>query len=129
MPISGDMRLRQLILALIALAGIWVAVVMQRSHHGHQPTAFSAGPSPPDFPAPAAKPKLVHVKGLSRPASATPIAVKVTPRPYVHAPGGVAAKRSRSRHVGVKAKPAEQPTGIVAAPDDSRNSAEAPPPP
>jgi hypothetical protein len=123
------MRLRQAILALIALAGIWVGVVMQRSHHGHQPAAFSAGPAPPDFPAPAAKPKLVHVKGLSRPASATPIAVKVAPRPYVHAPGGVAAKPSRSRHVGVKPKPAEQPTGIEAAPDDSRNYAEAPPPP
>src|SRR5690349_11882093 len=118
MPVSGEMRLRQLILALIALAGIWVGVVMQRSHHSHQPAAFVAGPAPPDFPAPAPKPKLVHVKGLSRPASATPIAVKVAPRPYVHAPGGIAAKKpSRARRVGVKPKPAEQPTGIEAAPD------------
>src|SRR5213595_791652 len=108
MPVSGEMRLRQLILALIALAGIWAGVVMQRSHHGHAPGAFSAGPAPPDFPAPAA-PKLVHVPGLTRPASATPIAVKVAPRPYVHAPGGTAAKPTRTRHVRVRPKPATDP--------------------
>jgi hypothetical protein len=123
------MRLRQLILALIALTAIWVGVVMQRSHHGPTRTAFSAGPAPPDFPAAPAKPKLVHIKGLNRPAAATPIAVKVAPRPYVHATGGVAAKPARARRVHLKPKPAEQPTGIEAAPDDSRNYAEAPPPP
>src|SRR5689334_5151589 len=130
MPVSGEMRLRQLILALIALAGIWVGVVMQRSHHGHARAAFAVGPAPPDFLAPPAKPKLVHIKGLSRPASATPIAVKVTPRPYVHAPGGVAPKATRHVHrLHAKPKPAEQPTGIEAAADDSRNYAETPPPP
>src|SRR5947207_1204426 len=36
MPISGEMRLRQLILALIALSSIWVGVVAQRSHHTSQ---------------------------------------------------------------------------------------------
>ena len=104
------MRLRQLILALIALAGIWVGVVMERSHQGHAPAVFSAGPAPPDFPAPAV-PKLVHVPGLSRPASATRIAAKVAPRPYV------------------RPKPAAGPSGLEAAADDSRNYAEAPPPP
>jgi hypothetical protein len=123
------MRLRQLILALIALAGIWVGVVMQRSHHGHARAAFSAGPTPPDFPAPAPKPKLVHVPGLSRPAAATPIAVKVVPRPYVHAPGRARVKPKRARHVHAKHRLREQPSGIEAAPDDSRNYAETPPPP
>ena len=128
MPVSGEMRLRQLILALIALAGIWVGVVIAPSHHRHAPAAFSAGPAPPDFPAPAA-PKLVHVPGLSRPASATPIAVKVTPRPYVHAPGGTAAKPKHTRRVHRRPRPAQEPSGIVAAADDGRNYAEAPPPP
>src|SRR5206468_12946389 len=117
MPVSGEMRLRQLILALIALTGIWVGVVMQRSHNGHTPAASSAGPAPPDVPAPAA-PKLVHVPGLSRPASATPIAVKVAPRPYVHAPGGSSAKPARTRHVHVRPKPAADPSGLAAAADD-----------
>jgi hypothetical protein len=120
------MRLRQLTLALIALAGIWVGVVMQRSHHGHARAAFAAGPTPPDFPAPA-KPKLIKVPGLKRPASATPIAVRIAPRPKVHRPVPV-AKPARARHVHLKPKPAKEPTGIVAAADDSRNYAETPPP-
>src|SRR5262245_3823972 len=128
MPVGGEMRLRQLILALIALAGIWVGVVMQRSHHAPARASFTAGTTPPDFPAPA-KPKLVHVKGLSRPASATPIAVKVAPRPYMHARGGAAAKPTRTHRAHAKPKPAQQPSGIEAAADDSRNYAETPPPP
>jgi len=123
------MRLRQLILALIALTAIWVGVAMQRGHHGPARAAFSAGPTPPDFPAAPAKPMLVHVKGLSRPASATPIAVKVAPRPYVHAPGGTVVKQTRTHRLHVKPKPAEQPSGIEAAPDDSRNYTDTPPPP
>jgi hypothetical protein len=123
------MRLRQLILALIALTAIWVGVAMQRGHHGPARAAFSAGPTPPDFPAAPAKPKLVHVKGLSRPASATPIAVKVAPRPYVHATGGTVVKQTRTHRLHVKPKPAEQPSGIEAAPDDSRNYTDTPPPP
>jgi hypothetical protein len=121
------MRLRQLILALIALTGIWVGVVMERSHHSHAGAAFAGGPTPPDFPAPA-KPKLIKVPGLKRPASATPIAVRIAPRPYVHRPVP-AAKPARTRHVHLKPKPAKEPTGIVAAADDSRNYAETPPPP
>ena len=121
------MRLRQLTLALIALAGIWVGVVVQRSHHGHARATFAAGPTPPDFPAPV-KPKLIKVPGLKRPASATPIAVRIAPRPYVHRPVPV-AKPARARHVRLKPKPAKEPKGIVAAADDSRNYAETPPQP
>ena len=126
------MRLRHLILALIALTEIWVGVAVQRGHHAPTRATFLAGPTPPDFPEhPAAptKPKLVHVKGLSRPASATPIAAKVAPRPYVHAPGRAVVKQTHVHRVRVEPKPAEQPTGIEAAPDDSRNYAETPPPP
>src|SRR5437763_1350798 len=90
MPISGEMRLRQLIFALIALSSIWVGVVAQRSHHASHPaTAFTAGPTPPDFSAPKQQAKLVHVPGLKRPASATPIVVRERVQPYyVHATGG-----------------------------------------
>jgi len=124
------MRLRQLILALIALAGIWVGVVVQRSHHGPARAAFSAGPAAPDFPAPrAAAPKLVHVPGLTRPAAATPIAVKVAPRPYIHAPGRTARKPMRARRAHLRPRPAAQPDTVVAASSDSRNYAETPPPP
>jgi hypothetical protein len=125
------MRLRQLILALVALAGMWVGVaVQQHSRHGHHSAAFTADQAPPDFPA-AAKPKLIKVPGLKRPAAATPVVVRVAPRPYVHAAGGAAAKPTHTRLVRgqVKTRPARQPPGAVASPDDSRSYAETPPPP
>ena len=121
------MRLRQLILALVALAGTWAGVVVQQhGRHGHARPAFTAGPTPADFPRPA-KPKLIKVPALKRPVSATPIAVRITPRPYVHAPGGTAARPARTRHVHLK--PGRQAPTILAAADDSRNYAETPPPP
>jgi len=127
------MRLRQLILAVFALAGIWVGLAVQHARRAPASAAFTAGPAAPDFPAPApaaqpVHPKLVRVPGLKRPAAAVPIAVKVTPRPYVHAPGGAAAKPTRVRRARVKPKTVDEPTAIEAAPDDSRNYAEAPPP-
>src|SRR5687768_1915340 len=75
MPMSGEMRLRQIILALVALAGIWVGVLIQRSHDVPA-RPFAAGPQPPDFPAT----ELMKVAGLDRPASSAPI-VQVSPRP------------------------------------------------
>src|SRR6266545_5917931 len=126
MPISGEMRLRQLILALIALTAIWVGVYMQRTHHAHARAAFTAGPTPPDFPAPQHA-KLVRSPGLKRPVSATPIVVQAAPQPYVHGTGGtpklvktVRAKRKRA------AKPA---SGTEIVDEDSRDYAESPPPP
>ncbi len=120
------MRLRQLILALIALTAIWVGVYMQRTHHVHARAAFTAGPTPPDFPAPQHA-KLVRIPGLKRPVSATPIVVKAAPQPYVHGTGGtpklvktVRAKRKRA------AKPA---SGTEIVDEDSRDYAESPPPP
>src|SRR5690349_21620114 len=130
MPVSGEMRLRQLILALVALAGIWVGLAVQRSHHGSAPAAFTAGPPPPDFPAPRpTAPKLVHVPGLSRPAAATPIVVKVSHRPVARASSGTAPRPTRARRPHVRTKPAQQPSTIEAAADDSRNYTDTPPPP
>jgi hypothetical protein len=120
------MRLRQLILALIALCAIWVGVYVERTQHAHAPAAFTAGPTPPDFPAPKHA-KLVRIPGLKRPVSATPIVVKAAPRPYLHGTGGtpklvktVRAKKKRA------AKPA---SGMEIADEDSRDYAESPPPP
>jgi hypothetical protein len=120
------MRLRQLILALIALAAIWVGVYVQRSHHAHARAALAAGPTPPDFPAPEHA-KLVRVPGLNRPASATPIVVKAAPRPYVHATGRT-VKPARAAHP--KVKPASKPaSGTELVDEDTRDYAESPPPP
>jgi hypothetical protein len=125
------MRLRQLILALVALAGMWVGVALhQHSRHGHAHSALTAGPTPADLPAPA-KPKLIKVPGLTRPAASAPIAVRVAPRPHVHAPVAAPPEPAHTRlvHVHVKVRPARQSPGPVTAPDDSRSYAETPPPP
>jgi hypothetical protein len=117
------MRLRQLILALIALTAIWIGVYVQRSHHAPARGAFAAGPTPPDFPAP----KLVRVPGLNRPAAATPIVVKAAPQPYVHATRGAPAPAKTLR---AKAKPAAKPaSGTEIVDEDTRDYAESPPPP
>ena len=126
MPMSGEMRLRQIVLALIALSGILVGVLIQRQHQAPA-RSFSAGPTPPDFPAP----KLVHVEGLDRPVSPTPI-VRATPpvrvaqrRPSIPAPKAKATKRAH-RSKRVKARPR---TEIQPIQEDGRSYAESPPPP
>src|SRR6476619_1806154 len=82
MPSSGELRLRTLILALTALGGIWIALVIQRTLHAPA-AAFASGPQPADF----AAPKLVRVPGLNRPVAAAPIA-NVSPRvrPFTRVP-------------------------------------------
>jgi hypothetical protein len=125
------MRLRQLILGLVALAGMAVGVGVQRTHHAPARVGFTAGPAPRDFPAPAPAPRLVRIPGLKRPAAATPIAVKAAPRRFAHAPDHSRIVRKhpqRAHHV----KPAEQePTTVLAAPapNDTRSSTDTPPPP
>ena len=126
MPSSGDLRLRTLILALTALGGIWIALVIQRTH----PTpaaAFASGPQPADF----AAPKLVRVPGLNRPVAATPIA-NVSPRvrPFTRVP----TKQTPDVQVRVAAgKTTEQPASAAGAtvvvPVDSRSAAVASTPP
>ena len=127
------MRLRQLVLALIALSGIWVGVYIQRQQPQAPARAFTAGPTPPDFPAP----KLVHVAGLERPAAPVPI-VRPAPRKQVASrPTLVSARKTkpvkRATHVRhrTRAKPAQvqPPTELEPVQDDSRSYAETPPPP
>jgi hypothetical protein len=121
------MRLRQLILAFVALGGIWIGIYVQQSDRAPARKAFTAGPTPPDFPAPQ-QPKLVHVPGLSRPASATPIAVKAAPRPSVHATRRT-AKPVKTRRAKVKPAAHSQPSGTEIVDEDTRDYAESPPPP
>src|SRR6059058_182683 len=126
MPSSGELRLRTLILALIALGGIWIGLVIQRSH-GTPPTAvaFAAGPQPAVLPAR----KLVHVPGLNRPVAVTPVA-SVTPRvrPFTRVP----TRQTPDVRVELAArKPAPEPAPpkTEPIPQDNRSSAESPPPP
>jgi len=125
MPSSGELRLRTLILALTALGGIWIALVIQRTHHA--PAAASAsGAQPSGYPAP----KLVRVPGLKRPAAAAPVAASPRVRPFTRvptkqtpdAPAPLAAPKPAKL-----AKPAPSTTEVVPQPD--RSYAESPPPP
>ena len=123
------MRLRQLILALIALAGVWVGVLVQRTHHGSPAAAFASGPQPADFPAP----KLVHVAGLKRPAAQTPIvAVARARRQLVSAPAHASFPHppslAHSTKVMKRHAP-EPPNREEEVPDSGRSYADAPPPP
>jgi hypothetical protein len=124
MPSSGELRLRTLILALTALGGIWIALVIQRTHPVPA-AAFASGPQPADFPAP----KLVRVPGLNRPVAATPIA-NVSPRvrPFTRVP----TKQTPDVQVRLAAsKPTAKraPGAAVLMPQESRSVAESPPPP
>lgn len=83
------MRLRHLSLALIALTGIWIAVLIQRTNDAPTTVAITSGPQPADFPAPSAK--LLHVDGLSRPVAAAPI-VKAPAPQHVVAPASRTSK-------------------------------------
>ena len=127
MPSSGELRLRTFILALIALGGIWIGLVIQRSH-GTPPTgvSFAAGPQPADLPAT----KLVHVAGLNRPAAATPVA-NVTPRvrPLTRVPTRQTPD-VRVQLAAARKTPSEAPPPRTEpVPQDNRSSAETPPPP
>ena len=124
MPSSGDLRLRTLILALTALGGIWIALVIQRSHPVPA-AAFASGPQPADFPAP----KLVRVPGLNRPVAATPIA-NVSPRvrPFTRVPTKQTPDVQVRLAAGKTTKPAAA-GAIVVVPIDSRSAAVASTPP
>jgi hypothetical protein len=122
MPSSGELRLRTLILALTALGGIWIALVIQRSHPVPA-AAFASGAQPADFPAP----ELVRVPGLNRPVAATPITNVSRVRPFTRVP----TKQTPDTQVRVAAgKPAEPaPSTTEVVPQSDRSSAETTPPP
>src|SRR5919108_6299128 len=135
MPMSGDMRLRQLTLALIALTSICIGVVAQRSrdhaHHDAQVT-LGAVPTRADVPARAASPhpKLLHVPGLKRPVAAAPIVVKPRAQPRVHKTA-VAPKVPVVKHVHARPRRAvkARPSGTTQVEVDNRSYADTPPPP
>jgi len=127
---SGEMRLRQVILAVVALGGIWIAIALQHSgQRAPERAPFAAGPAAPDFPAPQ-KPKLIRVPGLARPASVAPIAVKTRPaRPTVRTVAAK-AKPTKTHHVKTKSpRQRSEPSGTEQIPEDTRDYAETPPPP
>ncbi len=124
------MRLRQLILALVALAGIWVGVdVQHHRRHGGAPAAPIAAARPAELPARRkSKPKLIKDPAPRRPVSSKPVAVRVSARSSMRGPRATTARAARRRHVQVGARPARQRPASVATSDDSRSYAEAPPP-
>jgi hypothetical protein len=117
------LRLRTLILALTALGGIWIALVIQRTHPVPA-AAFASGPQPADF----AAPKLVRVPGLNRPVAATPIA-NVAPRvrPFTRVPTKQTPDVEIRLAAATPTKPAPSATVVVA--QATRTSAVTPPPP
>ena len=126
MPSSGELRLRTFILALTALGGIWIALVIQRSHHAPA-AAFASGSQPADFPAP----KLVRVPGLNRPVAATPVA-NVSPRvrPFTRVPTKQTPDAQLRLAAGAPAKAGRHaPSATVVVPQQDRSYAETPPPP
>jgi hypothetical protein len=129
MPTSGDLRLRTLILALTALGGIWIALVIQRTHPVPA-AAFASGRQPADFPAP----KLVRVPGLNRPVAAAPVA-NASPRvrPFTRVPTkqtpDVQVSLAAGRTTGKTTKSGAAASATVVVPIDSRSSAVTSPPP
>src|SRR5256886_17143229 len=110
MPTSGELRLRTFILALIALGGIWIALVIQRTHPVPA-AAFASGRQPADFPTP----KLVRVPGLNRPVAAPPVA-NASPgvRPFIRVPPKQTPDGQVRLPAGKAAKPAPSgPTAVT----------------
>ena len=129
MPTSGDLRLRTLILALTALGGIWIALVIQRTHPVPA-AAFASGSQPADFPAP----KLVRVPGLNRPVAAAPVA-NASPRvrPFTRVPTkqtpDVRVSLAVGKTTGKTTRSGAAASATVVVPIDSRSSAVASTPP
>jgi hypothetical protein len=127
MPSSGELRLRTFILALVALGGIWIGLVIQRSQTA-PPTAVTVAAGPQRTSLPASK--LVHVPGLKRLAAAKPVAAKTTPRvrPNTRVP---TRQTPDVRVAPVARKPASKaaPPKTEPIPEDNRSPADSPPTP
>jgi len=125
------MRLRQLMLALIALGGVWLAVVIQRSQDESRSAAAArtaAGAHASDFEAS----ELKRVPGLSRPVAIHP-APQPVERPHVSTPAQPLRQPKVARPkpaIRPRAKPrVEAPSKTVLIPEDSRTAAVTPTPP
>jgi hypothetical protein len=110
-------------LALTALGGIWIALVIQRTHH--VPAAASASAvQPSGYPAP----KLVRVPGLKRPAAAGPVAdASPRVRPFTRVPTKQTPDAPAPLAAPKPAKP--RPSTVEVVPQPDRSYAESPPPP
>ena len=120
------MRLRQIMLALTALSGVLLALLVQRLHEAPAPT-LAAAARPSVYPAPAVK----KIPGLARPVAVTPIARPAPPAPVTTLARARPAKLTRPRRAKRAAdKPAAQkPDSTVQIADDTRSAATAPAPP
>jgi hypothetical protein len=120
------MRLRQTLLALVALVGIWIGVLIQRSHPAAPPAPFAAGPQPADFSAQSVQ--LVRVKGLKRPVAATPVP-RAEPKIQVVTPTPARVTQVKAPKVKRQDETPEPSSSTVLLPQDERTVAESPPPP
>jgi hypothetical protein len=128
------MRLRQMTLALVAIASICVGVVVAQHsrRHASTPVALSSGPAArADVPARAkTHTKLLHVPGLKRPVAATPIVVKPRARPQVHVQRVVARPHVAKRvHVRPRRVAKQRPSQVTQVEVNDRSYADTPPPP
>jgi hypothetical protein len=121
------MRLRQLMLALIALSGVWIAVLIERTHQEPTSVVAAGGPRVADF-----KPSdLKRVPGLSRPVAIKPMPEPLG-RPHVATPAPAPHPKVATPKpaVGPHVKTREQaPAKTVLIPEDSRSAAVTPTPP
>jgi hypothetical protein len=116
------MRLRQIILALIALTGVYVGVLIQRTHEAPLRALASAAPQSDSG-------QVVHVPGLKRPVAVTPI-VRPSPRARVSTPAPQARPKPAKAHRAKKAareRPSIDTTVVI--PEDTRVAAVTPAPP
>ena len=112
------MRLRQLILAVIALGGVWIAVLLQRSGDAPPPERSALSVEPPLTFRHRHSRRLVRVPGLSRPVAADADRVKVTPRPHVATPAAQPAAKPPRVAQGAEAsspRPQVERDGAIAS--------------
>ncbi len=121
------MRLRQLMLALIALSGVWIAVLVERTQQEPASAVAVGGPHVANF-----KPSdLKRVPGLRRPVAIKPMPEPVT-RPHVSTPAPAPLPRVAKPTPAVRphlTARQQAPAKTVLIPEDSRSAAVTPTPP
>jgi hypothetical protein len=125
---SGELRLRTFILALVAFGACFLGITIQRIG-GPSAAHFAAGPQPADTPSK----NVVHVKGLKRPVAAAPVAAATTKRvqpftrvPTKQTPDVQVVAASAARHTK---RTKASGSSLTDVPQVDRSYAETPPPP
>jgi hypothetical protein len=119
------MRLRQLVLALIALTGACGAVLMHRSHEPSAlPMAVAAVPQPAT---PTVGLRVRRIPGLERPAAALPI-VESSAGVHVRTPAPRPARRPAKQRATKHEASGSTPGSTAVIPQDTRVAAVTPPP-